>query len=162
MDREAVWIDVARCTGCGECVSICPVAAIALADGKARIDEATCTGCGACVRACPEGAIQPVVQGELMAPEKQRPPVTRRPQPLAQGAVAGLAVAALGALMRVGGAIARAVGWYWGQRPTDLGAPTRSSIDNRTGTSTPRDLSAGVARGGGGGGHRARHRHRGG
>ena len=66
MDEQTAWVDVTRCTGCGACVEVCPVGAVALVDGKARVDEELCTGCGACVDACPEGAIQPVVQGELV------------------------------------------------------------------------------------------------
>jgi Fe-S-cluster-containing hydrogenase component 2 len=67
MERQTVWVDVARCTGCGACVNACPVGAIALIDGKARVDEETCTGCEACVDVCPEDAIQPVVRGELVS-----------------------------------------------------------------------------------------------
>ena len=38
MERQTVWVEVARCTGCGACVDACPVGAMALIDGKARVD----------------------------------------------------------------------------------------------------------------------------
>lgn len=111
MDGQIVWVDVTRCTGCGACVEVCPVGAIALVDGKARVDEELCTGCGACVDACPEGVIQPVVtiQGELvLAPERPAPTVYR-PSPLAETAGAAIVVASTGLLMKAAGALARAV-----------------------------------------------------
>ncbi|OQX88820.1 MAG: hypothetical protein B6D65_05345 [candidate division Zixibacteria bacterium 4484_93] len=50
-------IDKAKCTGCGDCVSVCPVDAIEIVDGKAEIDEPKCIGCAICANKCPEGAI---------------------------------------------------------------------------------------------------------
>ena len=55
----------ATCNGCGRCVAICPVEAIALvpdavAPGtgeKARLNQELCLGCGVCVRNCHSGAI---------------------------------------------------------------------------------------------------------
>ena len=49
------------CNGCGKCVSLCPVEAIALVSANdphhpkrklARVDAARCLGCGICVKAC--------------------------------------------------------------------------------------------------------------
>ncbi len=58
-------LDEARCTGCGACVTACPVAAIVLLSEPAPggsaglwIDPATCTFCGECEAACPELAIE--------------------------------------------------------------------------------------------------------
>lgn len=47
-----------RCTGCGECVERCPVDAIDLSFGVAKIDDEFCEECGICVRACPAYAIE--------------------------------------------------------------------------------------------------------
>ncbi|HNW59701.1 MAG TPA: 4Fe-4S binding protein [bacterium] len=56
-----------KCTGCGKCVEVCPVEAMALVSAgdplrkkkkKARLLEDICLGCGVCVRACPEESLQ--------------------------------------------------------------------------------------------------------
>lgn len=49
-------VNAARCTGCGICRSVCPVAAVSI--GKvATIHPERCTGCARCVPECPQGAI---------------------------------------------------------------------------------------------------------
>lgn len=45
------------CTACEACIQNCPVDAIALVDGKAKIDEAVCIGCGECITVCAYGAV---------------------------------------------------------------------------------------------------------
>lgn len=45
------------CLGCGDCAAVCPVEAICMKDGIARIDRRTCIGCGLCVKTCPKGII---------------------------------------------------------------------------------------------------------
>ena len=45
------------CTGCEECVEVCPENAISMDDGKPVINEIMCSGCGACIPACPEDAL---------------------------------------------------------------------------------------------------------
>jgi len=55
----------ADCSGCGRCVSACPLDLVSLATdspngwGMKRpvIDEEACLGCGVCVRACPRSAL---------------------------------------------------------------------------------------------------------
>lgn len=51
-------LDVARCTGCGACLQVCPRAVIA-ADGHAVriVAPDACIECGACARNCPDGAL---------------------------------------------------------------------------------------------------------
>lgn len=46
-----------RCLGCGDCAENCPVDAICMQDGIARIDRRICIGCGLCVKNCPKGII---------------------------------------------------------------------------------------------------------
>ena len=54
------------CTGCGKCVTVCPVEAMSLISAndphaaklkRAKVDEDTCLGCGVCVRTCPRTSL---------------------------------------------------------------------------------------------------------
>lgn len=49
VDREA-------CTGCEACVETCPVEAIKMEKGKAKVTD-ECVDCGQCVDECPVEAI---------------------------------------------------------------------------------------------------------
>ena len=49
-------IDKAKCIGCGACVSICPVEAISMVNGKVVIDPKKCISCGTCSAVCPVSA----------------------------------------------------------------------------------------------------------
>ena len=53
----AVLVDSEKCTGCGECIEVCPLDAIAMKDEVAVIDQDECGDCGSCVDACPSEAI---------------------------------------------------------------------------------------------------------
>ncbi len=66
-------VDGAACTGCGKCVSACPVEAMSLVSAndpdrpkrkRARLDEETCLGCGVCLPACPDSNLNLVPRGE--------------------------------------------------------------------------------------------------
>lgn len=50
-------IIVRSCTGCGQCIKICPVKAITMSGKKAKIDQTICVGCGECLCACKFNAI---------------------------------------------------------------------------------------------------------
>lgn len=52
------------CLGCGDCAAVCPVEAISVVNGVAKVDTTTCIGCGMCVRTCPKGIIRLVLQSE--------------------------------------------------------------------------------------------------
>jgi len=51
-----VTIDVAKCTGCGDCVEVCPTEAIKVENEKAVVND-ECADCGSCVDECPSEAI---------------------------------------------------------------------------------------------------------
>lgn len=60
-------VKIEQCTGCGKCVTACPVEAMSLVSAndshqpnrkKARLNEDLCLGCGVCVRTCPNQGIQ--------------------------------------------------------------------------------------------------------
>jgi heterodisulfide reductase subunit A len=54
---EKAFVIADLCDGCGLCVPVCPVNAIAMEGKKAKINPFVCTGCGACIPVCPREAI---------------------------------------------------------------------------------------------------------
>lgn len=52
------WVDKNICTGCGLCVEECPVLAITMEEGKAKIDMDKCIRCKKCHEVCPQKAIK--------------------------------------------------------------------------------------------------------
>jgi ferredoxin len=59
-------VDAATCTGCGQCVNVCPVEAMTLVSAhdptnprkkKAVVNMDVCLGCGVCARVCPADSI---------------------------------------------------------------------------------------------------------
>ena len=54
---EKAFVIADLCNGCEACVQVCPVNAISMVEGKAKIDPFQCTGCGACIPVCPQEAI---------------------------------------------------------------------------------------------------------
>jgi len=50
-------VDKEKCTGCENCVDICPSAAITMQDDLAVVDADACVDCESCVDECPVEAI---------------------------------------------------------------------------------------------------------
>ena len=57
MGSPRVVVDPVLCNGCKDCIEPCPVWAIEMVDGKARINQFSCMPCGLCDEACGEEAI---------------------------------------------------------------------------------------------------------
>jgi NAD-dependent dihydropyrimidine dehydrogenase PreA subunit len=61
--------DEEECTGCGECVEVCPVDAIQMEGDLPMVDKDWCIGCGVCVVKCPAEAaklkLRPDKSGQL-------------------------------------------------------------------------------------------------
>jgi ferredoxin len=66
-------VDAASCTGCGQCVNVCPVGAIGLVSAhdphrpqarQAAVNAEVCLGCGVCARACPTESISMASRAE--------------------------------------------------------------------------------------------------
>jgi ferredoxin len=52
-------LDRNLCTGCGQCIAVCPTGALAQVDDKAAlVFPDLCTYCAACEDVCPVGAIE--------------------------------------------------------------------------------------------------------
>jgi NAD-dependent dihydropyrimidine dehydrogenase PreA subunit len=103
-----IVIDEDKCTGCGDCLEVCPQeGAIVLQEARAVISQDRCTNCAACLAACSEGAIYEMEAALIMAGQTQPAQATKqstlsraRPAivstlaaaaPLAVDALAGLA-----------------------------------------------------------------------
>ncbi len=56
---QSLFLDADKCTGCGECLEVCPHAVFEIVKAKARIrDQGLCMECGACMGNCAAGAIR--------------------------------------------------------------------------------------------------------
>ncbi len=54
-----ITVDKEKCSGCGECISVCPSGVYDFDDeGKSEpVNADECSECCSCVEVCPEGAI---------------------------------------------------------------------------------------------------------
>ena len=57
VENTQLIVNTDDCTGCGECMEVCPYNAVEIIDGDAVIDPSLCHFCYRCVEQCPEGAI---------------------------------------------------------------------------------------------------------
>ena len=56
---ETLFLNADLCTGCRECIEVCPHAVFAMEGGRAAIvDREGCMECGACMKNCASGAIR--------------------------------------------------------------------------------------------------------
>jgi len=53
----AVKVDEPKCTGCGDCVDVCPSEALKVENEKVKVSPDDCSDCGACVDTCEKGAL---------------------------------------------------------------------------------------------------------
>ena len=61
----AVKIDLQKCTGCYQCVIVCPNACFSVVDGKAHVNNKDCLSCRICKQACEHDAII-VIPGQTL------------------------------------------------------------------------------------------------
>jgi NAD-dependent dihydropyrimidine dehydrogenase PreA subunit len=74
-----IFVDEDNCTGCGDCLQVCPVeGAVVFQQAKAVINHDLCTGCAACMSACLEEAIYEVEAAPMLAEQAQPAQVTRQ------------------------------------------------------------------------------------
>jgi len=61
--------DKEKCTGCGECVEICPVQVIKMEGDFPVVDKEWCIGCGVCAVPCPVSAVKLVRKSDAIPPK---------------------------------------------------------------------------------------------
>ena len=64
-----VAVDRDRCSGCGDCIDRCQVAALSLVDEVISVNEQLCLGCGNCVPACPTETLSMTRRANVKPPE---------------------------------------------------------------------------------------------
>ena len=64
--------DEERCTGCGQCVEICPVQVIRMGGDFPVVDRDWCIGCGVCAIPCPVSAVKLVRKTNAVPPKDFR------------------------------------------------------------------------------------------
>jgi Pyruvate/2-oxoacid:ferredoxin oxidoreductase delta subunit len=61
--------DEEKCSGCGQCVDICPVQVIKMEGDFPVIDKEWCIGCGVCAAPCPTSAVRLVRKSDAVPPK---------------------------------------------------------------------------------------------
>ena len=58
-NKKMVKINKEKCSGCGNCIEVCPFGVLEIKNGKAVVKHPEkCKKCGACMSACPNNAIK--------------------------------------------------------------------------------------------------------
>jgi NAD-dependent dihydropyrimidine dehydrogenase PreA subunit len=70
-EEEGLMVLSSQCTGCGDCIEICPVDAITMKKGVAAINNDECIECASCISECPTEAI--LYKKDLEAYKKRHP-----------------------------------------------------------------------------------------
>ena len=150
-----LYVDEKRCSGCGTCVDVCAVGAIAISQGTALIDQERCSECEACFHACPEQAILFVSEHSLVPQPDRAGTVAASPAPRAPSLAARAAPTLTATLLFVGRElIPRAANYV-------LDIVDRRMSESRAGSLEERARTSGQSLGSGSAGRRRR-RHRGG
>ncbi|MGM9684136.1 MAG: NADH-ubiquinone oxidoreductase-F iron-sulfur binding region domain-containing protein, partial [Eubacteriales bacterium] len=69
--NETYYVDPFACTGCGDCVAVCPENAIDGINGYIHmIDELDCSRCGKCTDACTAGAVRVTISRTPRIPDR--------------------------------------------------------------------------------------------
>lgn len=56
--KRKAQVETSLCVGCGCCVKVCPLSAVAIYKGiYALVNEEKCVGCGKCAEVCPASVI---------------------------------------------------------------------------------------------------------
>ena len=58
ISKSNIFVESNSCVGCEDCISVCPVNAIEIIDGKAVIDAELCVDCEICITSCTYKAIR--------------------------------------------------------------------------------------------------------
>jgi PAS domain S-box-containing protein len=74
MPNSVITTDKAKCRDCYRCVRVCPVKAIRISEGQAKVEDVRCILCGTCVRECPQTAKHVRDDTEVVSFILQKPP----------------------------------------------------------------------------------------
>ena len=55
---ERLVVESRLCVGCGQCVLVCELGALAAPRGETAVDDELCTRCGVCIEYCPVDALR--------------------------------------------------------------------------------------------------------
>jgi ferredoxin len=80
-EKGTATVDLATCTGCGQCAAICPDQVLTMRGGKPQVGQGLfmgCIACGHCTAVCPTGSITVAGRGMLPDDSFQLPPAFHR------------------------------------------------------------------------------------